>query len=58
MPQKNNILKITTLIIPKQTGTSDTCTTENEEDLFDIQDKHDLLTFGWIHVSRIRGKMW
>ncbi|KAF1799931.1 hypothetical protein V8B55DRAFT_1542796 [Mucor lusitanicus] len=47
---KNNILKITTLIIPKQTGTSDTCTTENEEDLFDIQDKHDLLTFGWIHT--------
>ncbi|KAI9262485.1 hypothetical protein EDC94DRAFT_608264 [Helicostylum pulchrum] len=47
---KNNILKITTLIIPKQTGTPDTCTTENEEDLFDIQDKHDLLTFGWIHT--------
>ncbi|RCH97918.1 hypothetical protein CU098_000911, partial [Rhizopus stolonifer] len=41
---------ITTLIIPKQTGTADTCTTENEEDLFDIQDKHDLLTFGWIHT--------
>lgn len=51
MNQKNNILKITTLIIPKQIGTPDTCTTENEEDLFDIQDKHDLLTFGWIHVS-------
>ncbi|KAI9468078.1 MAG: hypothetical protein EXX96DRAFT_591839 [Benjaminiella poitrasii] len=47
---KNNILKITTLIIPKQTGTSDTCTTENEEELFDIQDKYDLLTFGWIHT--------
>ncbi|KAI8641468.1 hypothetical protein BD408DRAFT_418087 [Parasitella parasitica] len=47
---KNNVLKITTLIIPKQIGTSDTCTTENEEDLFDIQDKHDLLTFGWIHT--------
>ncbi|KAI8878288.1 hypothetical protein K501DRAFT_326096 [Backusella circina FSU 941] len=36
---KNNVLKITTLIIPKQTGTTDTCTTENEEELFDIQDK-------------------
>jgi hypothetical protein len=44
-------LKITTLIIPKQIGTSDTCTTENEEELFDVQDKYDLLTFGWIHVS-------
>ncbi|CEG69697.1 Putative Ubiquitin thiolesterase [Rhizopus microsporus] len=47
---KNNILKITTLIIPKQIGTSDTCTTENEEELFDVQDKYDLLTFGWIHT--------
>ncbi|CAO3617453.1 unnamed protein product [Mucor hiemalis] len=47
---QNNILKITTLIIPKQTGTPDTCTTENEEELFDIQDKYDLLTFGWIHT--------
>lgn len=47
---KNNILKITTLIIPKQKGTPDTCTTENEEELFDIQDKYDLLTFGWIHT--------
>ncbi|KAI9280673.1 hypothetical protein BY458DRAFT_288686 [Sporodiniella umbellata] len=47
---KNNTLSITTLIIPKQTGTTDTCTMENEEELFDIQDKHDLLTFGWIHT--------
>ncbi|KAI8975457.1 hypothetical protein BDF20DRAFT_914385 [Mycotypha africana] len=47
---KNNILKVTTLIIPKQTGTSDTCTTENEEELFEIQDRYDLLTFGWIHT--------
>ncbi|KAG1618595.1 hypothetical protein G6F46_003798 [Rhizopus delemar] len=47
---KNNTLNITTLIIPKQKGTPDTCTTENEEELFDIQDKHDLLTFGWIHT--------
>ncbi|KAI8376164.1 uncharacterized protein BYT42DRAFT_534381 [Radiomyces spectabilis] len=47
---KNNILKITTLIIPKQIGTSDTCTTENEEELFEFQDKRDLLTFGWIHT--------
>ncbi|KAI9014502.1 hypothetical protein CLU79DRAFT_838356 [Phycomyces nitens] len=48
---KNNILTITTLILPKQTGTSDTCSTENEEDLFEFQNKHDLLTFGWIHAS-------
>ncbi|KAG0173980.1 hypothetical protein DFQ30_006459 [Apophysomyces sp. BC1015] len=48
--QRNNILTVTTLIIPKQTGTSDTCTTENEEELFEFQDKYDLLTFGWIHT--------
>ncbi|CAO3585088.1 unnamed protein product [Absidia cylindrospora] len=47
---KNNVLQVTTLIIPKQNGTSDTCTTENEEELFEYQDTHDLLTFGWIHT--------
>jgi STAM-binding protein len=44
---------VTHLIIPKQTGKSDSCETENEEELFDIQDKHDLITLGWIHVSLI-----
>ncbi|ORZ03422.1 hypothetical protein BCR43DRAFT_510478 [Syncephalastrum racemosum] len=47
---KNNVLTMTTLIIPKQTGTPNTCTTENEEELFEYQDAHDLLTFGWIHT--------
>ena len=41
---------MTTLVIPKQTGTSDMCSTENEEELFEYQDAHDLLTFGWIHT--------
>lgn len=48
--QKANELTITTLLIPKQTSTSDTCTTENEEEVFEYQDRHDLLTLGWIHV--------
>ncbi|KAI9318817.1 hypothetical protein BX666DRAFT_1544310 [Dichotomocladium elegans] len=47
---KNNVLRITTLIIPKQSGTPDTCTTENEEELFEYQDSQDLLTLGWIHT--------
>ncbi|GAB5585855.1 hypothetical protein Unana1_00755 [Umbelopsis nana] len=47
---KSNELTITTLLIPKQTSTSDTCTTENEEEVFEYQDKHDLLTLGWIHT--------
>ena len=41
---------ITHLIIPKQTGTADSCTTEGEEELFEIQDKENLITLGWIHT--------
>lgn len=37
-------------MIPKQSGTSDSCTTMNEEDIFEFQDKKDLITLGWIHV--------
>ncbi|KAG1662778.1 STAM-binding protein-like A [Nymphon striatum] len=41
---------VTHLLIPKQRGTPDSCTTENEEDLFEYQDKYDLITLGWIHT--------
>lgn len=37
-------------MIPKQSGTSDSCSTMNEEDIFEFQDKKDLITLGWIHV--------
>ncbi|KAI8139363.1 hypothetical protein BJV82DRAFT_250066 [Fennellomyces sp. T-0311] len=47
---KSNILRVTTMIIPRQSGTPDSCTTENEEELFEYQDKHELLTFGWVHT--------
>ncbi|KAF7722711.1 hypothetical protein EC973_002837 [Apophysomyces ossiformis] len=47
---ESNILKMTTLIIPKQSGASDRCTTENEEEVFEHQDKNNLLTIGWIHT--------
>ncbi|TPX40199.1 hypothetical protein SeLEV6574_g06738 [Synchytrium endobioticum] len=43
-------LYLTTMVIPKQTGTSDSCTTMNEEELFEVQDKEDLMTMGWIHT--------
>ncbi|GFT37267.1 AMSH-like protease [Nephila pilipes] len=46
----HNQLMVTHLLIPKQTGTSDSCTTDNEEDIFIYQDKHDLITLGWIHT--------
>ncbi|XP_037030311.1 STAM-binding protein [Bradysia coprophila] len=45
-----NKLLITHVIVPKQNGTSDSCTTMNEEDIFDIQDQQNLITLGWIHT--------
>ena len=49
--QQNNMFCITHLLIPKQTSTSDSCTTLSEEELFEFQDSHNLITLGWIHVS-------
>lgn len=43
-------LIITHLLVPKQNGTGDSCTTQNEEEIFDYQDQHDLITLGWIHT--------
>ncbi|OWZ21330.1 Metalloprotease [Phytophthora megakarya] len=43
-------LIITTLIIPKQEGSSDMCTMTNEEDLYDFCFSNELLTLGWIHT--------
>ncbi|XP_034244417.1 STAM-binding protein-like [Thrips palmi] len=45
-----NQLVITHLILPKQNATPDSCTTENEEEVFTYQDKHNLITLGWIHT--------
>jgi STAM-binding protein len=44
------LFRVTHLIIPKQTGTTDTCATTNEDEIFEYQIKHDLLTLGWIHT--------
>ncbi|VVC41476.1 JAB1/MPN/MOV34 metalloenzyme domain,USP8 dimerisation domain [Cinara cedri] len=46
----SNCLIITHLMIPKQSGTSDSCTTMNEEQIFEFQDKQNLITLGWIHT--------
>ncbi|XP_029460004.1 STAM-binding protein [Rhinatrema bivittatum] len=45
-----NEFTITHVILPKQTGGPDYCNTENEEELFLIQDQHGLVTLGWIHT--------
>jgi STAM-binding protein len=43
---------VTDLLLPRQTGTSDTCSATHEEDIFAYQNDHNLLTLGWIHVRR------
>ncbi|KAJ3692372.1 hypothetical protein LUZ60_012722 [Juncus effusus] len=47
---KNRKFYVTALIIPKQEATSDSCTTTNEEEVFDYQDKNSLFSLGWIHT--------
>lgn len=46
----HNKFRITHLIIPQQSGTSDSCTTSGEESIFEYQEKYGLLTLGWIHT--------
>ncbi|XP_054252621.1 STAM-binding protein [Indicator indicator] len=45
-----NEFTITHVIVPKQHAGPDYCDTENEEELFLIQDQHSLVTLGWIHT--------
>lgn len=47
---KNAVFYVTTLIIPKQQATSDSCQTVKEEEIFDCQDKRGLFQLGWIHT--------
>ncbi|CAG9764363.1 unnamed protein product [Ceutorhynchus assimilis] len=47
--EKNQLI-ITHMIVPKQNGTADSCLTTNEEEIFDYQDQHNLITIGWIHT--------
>ncbi|KXZ49487.1 hypothetical protein GPECTOR_21g713 [Gonium pectorale] len=41
---------ITTLIIPKQQGTSDTVQALNEEEIFEAQFEREIYPLGWIHT--------
>ncbi|KAL9161256.1 hypothetical protein ABFS82_07G008800 [Erythranthe guttata] len=47
---RNRVFCITTLIIPKQESTSDSCETLNEEEIYDVQEKRSLFPLGWIHT--------
>lgn len=43
-------LLVSHVVVPKQTSGPDFCDMENVEELFQIQDQHNLLTLGWIHT--------
>jgi STAM-binding protein len=43
-------LWVSHVVAPRQTATADTCSTSDEEQLIEVQTKHDLLTLGWIHT--------
>jgi STAM-binding protein len=47
---KTNDYVITLVILPKQTGTSDTTTTSGEELLIDVQERTQTVQLGWIHT--------
>ncbi|XP_014650482.1 PREDICTED: AMSH-like protease isoform X3 [Ceratotherium simum simum] len=46
----HNEFAVTHVIVPKQSAGPDYCDVENVEELFSVQDQHDLLTLGWIHT--------
>ncbi|GAA5901807.1 hypothetical protein JCM5296_002078 [Sporobolomyces johnsonii] len=46
----HNAFTITHLLVPKQDGGPDTCTTTHEEEQFAYQDERGLITLGWIHT--------
>ncbi|KAG5262844.1 hypothetical protein AALO_G00279520 [Alosa alosa] len=46
----HNEFVLTHVIVPKQSAGPDYCDMENVEELFNYQDRHSLLTLGWIHT--------
>lgn len=45
-----NQLSISHLLVPKQSGTADSCFTESEEEVLEYQDELGLDTIGWVHT--------
>jgi len=45
-----DVFRVTTMIVPKQEGTTDTCAAKNEEEIFEYVTANDLLVLGWIHT--------
>lgn len=46
----DSVLTVTTLIVPKQHGTTDTVEMLNEEEVWEIESSRELLPLGWIHT--------
>ncbi|KAL3317543.1 hypothetical protein Ciccas_003803 [Cichlidogyrus casuarinus] len=46
----NDQYLITDVLLPKQVGTSDSCTTIQEEDILEFLDSTNTLVLGWIHT--------
>ncbi|GAA5843272.1 hypothetical protein JCM9279_002044 [Rhodotorula babjevae] len=47
---KDGKFVVSHLLVPKQEGTSDTCTATNDEETFAFQEQRGLMTLGWIHT--------
>jgi len=47
---KGSKFSVTTLLIPKQHSTSDTCTMDEEELVLQFTEERSLITLGWIHT--------
>lgn len=48
---KGDVYIVTVLLIPKQTGTKDTCNMEEEELVSQFTDERNLITLGWVQFS-------
>ncbi|KAG7596563.1 JAB1/MPN/MOV34 metalloenzyme domain [Arabidopsis suecica] len=52
---ERGIFYVTTLIIPKQESTSNSCQAMNEVEVFSIQNERELYPVGWIHTHPSQG---
>ena len=46
----DNKYRVTHLLIPKQTGHSDSCIMDGAEDIFKIHEEENIIFLGWIHT--------
>lgn len=54
---KGSKFVVTTLLIPKQHSTSDTCTMDEEELVMQFTEERNLITLGWVSGRTIRAPL-